>query len=275
MAQIKRLLTALVTAGRPRRDRLTQFEIVAIDAYGAHAGAGSAPIQWLIKPHGVPKVSRSQRLFRPPGWKICVPRGSDAPSRRKNLKLIASAAAPLTAGGYVYIGMDQFALPGDSLAVAQREGRLNWSCPGYTTHAHCDLVGLGTSAIGAIGPTYSENAGAISDYYARLDGNDLPIVRGIELTHDDLVRRNVIHRLMCHCEVSKEAVGVNYLLDFDHYFAAELEALHRLQHDGLVELEPDWICVTPRGRLLVPIICMVFDRYRRADHAGNNDPRKT
>ena len=190
-------------------------------------------------------------------------RGCGPGSRSSHLKLLASAAERLMASGYAYIGMDQFALPADSLAVAQREGRLHWNCQGYTTHADCDMVGLGTSAIGAIGPTYSENAGTIPDYYARLDGNQLPIVRGIQLTRDDLVRRNVIQRLLCHFEVSKEAVGINYLIDFDRYFAAELEALRAFQQHGLIEMEPDWICVTPRGRLLVSTICMAFDRYQR------------
>jgi oxygen-independent coproporphyrinogen-3 oxidase len=180
------------------------------------------------------------------------------------LKLLAAAAERLMASGYVYIGMDRFALPDDPLAVAQREGRLQWNCHGYTAHSDCDLVGLGLSAIGAVGPTYSQNAGTLSEYYARLEANDLPIVRGIQLTRDDLVRRNVIERFICHFEVSKEAVGVNYMLDFDRYFAAELDALRGLERDGLVEVEGDWIGVTPRGRLLVCAICRVFDRYRSA-----------
>jgi oxygen-independent coproporphyrinogen-3 oxidase len=192
--------------------------------------------------------------------------------RIRNLKLLASAAERLVAGGYVYIGMDQFALPGDALAVAQREGRLHWSCQGYSTHANCDSIGLGISAIGAIGPTYCQNARTISEYYARLDGNELPIVRGIQLARDDLVRRDVIQRLMCHFQVSKEAVGVNYLIDFESYFAAELEALRALEQEGLVEIGADWICVTPRGRLLVCVICRVFDRYCSAGNAAASHP---
>ena len=185
--------------------------------------------------------------------------------RSSSLRLLASAAERLTASGYVYIGINQFALPNDPLAVAQREGRLQWNCQGYSAHADCDLVGLGLSAIGAIGPTYSENARTLSEYYARLDANDLPIVRGIQLTRDDLVRRSVIQRFLCRFEVSKEAVGINYLLDFDRYFAAELGALRAFEHDGLVEIGADWIGVTPRGRLLVCAICKVFDRYCDAD----------
>src|SRR5690606_38392372 len=132
-------------------------------------------------------------------------REAELPSPSAKLEMLATAAERLAAGGYVYIGMDHFALPGDALAVAQREGRLHRNFQGYSTHADCDLIGLGVSAIGAIGPTYAQNARTLSDYYARLERNDLPIARGIELSRDDLVRRHVIQRLMCNFEVSKEA----------------------------------------------------------------------
>jgi oxygen-independent coproporphyrinogen-3 oxidase len=195
-------------------------------------------------------------------------RETELPSSTTKLALLATAAERLTKSGYVYIGMDHFALPDDTLAIAQREGRLHRNFQGYSTHADCDLIGVGVSAIGAVGPSYSQNARTLSDYYGRLDRNDLPIARGVELTRDDLARRAVIHRLMCQFAISKEAIGVSYLLDFDRYFQRELDGLREFERDGLVELQPDWIFVTPKGRFLVRSICMLFDRYLQAEPAA-------
>ncbi len=189
--------------------------------------------------------------------------GEEIPAPEIKLRLLRLAAEKLVASGYVYIGMDHFALPEDSLSVAQRQGRLHRNFQGYSTHAECDLIGLGVSAIGAIGPTYTQNARTLADYYSRLEANELPIVRGVELTRDDLVRRSVIQALMCHFELSREAIDVAYLLDFDTYFAEELAELEQLQRAGLLRIESNWISVTPKGRMLIRSICMVFDKYLR------------
>jgi len=124
-------------------------------------------------------------------------------------------------------------------------------------------VGLGVSAIGAIGPTYSQNQRDLQAYYDSLDRGVLPVMRGMNLTADDLLRRAVIMGLMCHFALSKEAIEVAYLVDFDRYFAAELEHLADLEAEGLLELEDRWINVTPKGRMLIRNICMVFDKYLR------------
>jgi oxygen-independent coproporphyrinogen III oxidase len=187
------------------------------------------------------------------------------PSAATKLQLLELAARRLTAAGYVYIGMDHFALPDDPLAVAQRHGRLQRNFQGYSTHAECDIVGLGVSSIGAIGPSYSQNTRTLSDYYARLDRGELPVARGIELTADDLVRRSVIQTLMCHFELSKDAIDVGYLLDFDTYFATEIAELSELERAGLLTMDEHWISVTPKGRMLIRSICMVFDKYLRMD----------
>lgn len=188
---------------------------------------------------------------------------ADLPSPDIKLKLLALAAQRLTEAGYVYIGMDHFALPEDSLAVAQRQGRLHRNFQGYSTHAECDLLALGVSAIGSIGPTYSQNHRAIEDYYDSLDRDELPIMRGMELTADDLLRRAVIQALMCHFALSKEAIEIGYLIDFDQYFADELAELHEFERQGLLDLHERWINVTPKGRMLIRNICMVFDKYLR------------
>jgi oxygen-independent coproporphyrinogen-3 oxidase len=129
------------------------------------------------------------------------------------------------------------------------------------------MIGLGVSAIGRVGPSYYQNAKRLDDYYAALDAGRLPVVRGIELTPDDLVRRAVIQALSCHFRVSIESIELAYLVDFRKVFAEELKDLRRLAAEGLVELAPDWIVVTPKGRLLVRSICMVFDRYLREREA--------
>jgi oxygen-independent coproporphyrinogen-3 oxidase len=188
---------------------------------------------------------------------------SELPSAAARIDLAMLAMRTLTDAGYRYIGMDHFALPDDELAQAQRLGHLHRNFQGYSTRAECDLVGLGISAIGAIGPAYSQNVKTLEEYYDRLDRRELPVMRGIELSADDLVRRAVIQALMCHFELAIESIEIAYLVDFERYFAAELADLRELEALGLVEIGDEWITVTPRGRLVVRGIAMVFDRYLR------------
>jgi oxygen-independent coproporphyrinogen-3 oxidase len=163
--------------------------------------------------------------------------------------------------------MDHFARPDDDLAVAQRRGRLQRNFQGYSASPESDLIGLGISAIGRVGPTYYQNQKRYDDYAAALDAGRLPVARGLELTQDDLVRRAVIQALACHFRLSTESIELAYLVDFREYFARELEDLKRLEAEGLVDVSDEWITVTPRGRLLVRVICMVFDRYLREAQA--------
>jgi oxygen-independent coproporphyrinogen-3 oxidase len=187
----------------------------------------------------------------------------DLPSAESKLQILTLAIGRLTRGGYLYIGMDHFAKPDDELAVAQRQGRLQRNFQGYSTHAGSDMLGFGVSAIGRVGPAYYQNAKELQAYYDAIDEGRLPVWRGIELTADDLVRRAVIHSLICNFRLSLESIELSWLIDFRKYFAEEMQDLQRLADDGLVELQPDWIVVTPKGRLLVRAVCMVFDRYLR------------
>ena len=189
---------------------------------------------------------------------------AELPSAETKLQIMTLAIGRLTRAGYVHIGMDHFAKPADDLAVAQGQGRLQRNFQGYSTHPESDMLGFGVSAIGRLGPTYYQNLKRLDDYYAALDAGRIPVLRGIELTADDLLRRAVIQSLACHFRVSIESIGIAHLIDFRSYFAAELADLRRLEADGLVEIGPEWIVVTPRGRLLVRTLCMVFDRYLRA-----------
>ncbi len=188
---------------------------------------------------------------------------ADLPSPETKLELLTLAIGRLAGAGYLYIGMDHFARADDDLAVAQAQGRLHRNFQGYSTYADSDLLGFGVSAIGRVGPTYYQNAKRLEDYYAVLEEGRPPVWRGIELTSDDLVRRAVIQALACQFRVSLESIELAHLVNFRRYFAGELAALRALEKDGLVELQPDWIVVTPKGRLLVRVVCMVFDRYLR------------
>ena len=194
----------------------------------------------------------------------------DLPSGQVKLDILSMAVDKLTNAGYVYIGMDHFAKPEDELAVAQRQGRLHRNFQGYSTHSDCDLIALGLSSIGKVGPTYSQNYRNMDDYYDALDRDELPIMRGMELNADDLVRRAIIQALMCHFELSKESFNIAYLIDFDQYFATEMEELLEYEREGLLEISPQWISVTPKGRMLIRNICMVFDKYlrTRTEHAS-------
>ncbi len=197
---------------------------------------------------------------------------SELPDAATRLAMLGLCIKTLGAAGYVYIGMDHFARPGDDLAIAQTQGRLHRNFQGYSTHADMDLVSCGVSAIGAVAGTYSQNVKTLDAYYDLIDRNELPIERGIRLNMDDALRRTVIQMLMCQFELSIPAIEQAYPIAFADYFAAELEQLRALEVDGLVTLEPDWLTVTARGRVLIRNVCMVFDRYLRdaaASHASH------
>ena len=186
---------------------------------------------------------------------------NELPSAEAKLDMLALSIRRLTDAGYIYIGMDHFAKPTDDLAVAQQQGRLHRNFQGYSTHAHSDLVSCGVSAISAMAATYSQNVKTLDEYYDRLDKNELPIARGIKLNMDDALRRVIIQMLMCNFELSIESIETAYPITFVNYFAAELEKLKVLVQDGLLTMDDKWLSVTPKGRLLIRNICMVFDRY--------------
>jgi oxygen-independent coproporphyrinogen-3 oxidase len=186
---------------------------------------------------------------------------ADMPDSDTKLRMLQLCIERLTAAGYVYIGMDHFARPDDDLAIAQRQGRLHRNFQGYSTHADTDLVACGVSAIGAVGATYSQNVKTLDAYYDALDRNELPVARGTRLSMDDALRRTIIQKLMCQFELSVSAIELAFPIAFHAYFAREMAQLAELERDGLVELAPDWISVTLKGRLLIRNVCMVFDRY--------------
>lgn len=189
----------------------------------------------------------------------------ELPSGGSKISMLSHSMSALMQAGYVYVGMDHFALPDDALAVAKRQGRLHRNFQGYSTQPDCDLIALGVSSIGRIGATYSQNAKTLEEYYDALDQGNFPVVRGLALTRDDLVRRAVIMALMCQGQVQYESIELAYLIEFKSYFAKEIETLHALEEQGLVVLEDSNIQVTTKGWFFVRAVAMVFDRYLQTD----------
>ena len=189
----------------------------------------------------------------------------DLPLPDAKVSMLASALKAFMQAGYVYIGMDHFALPEDALAIAKRQGRLHRNFQGYSTQPDCDLVGLGVSAIGKVGATYSQNVKTLDEYQYLIDQGRLPVARGLALSRDDILRRSVIMALMCQGEVVFESIELAHLIDFRQYFAAEMEQMREMQQQGLVSISDSSIQVTPLGWFFVRGVAMVFDKYLQAD----------
>ncbi len=185
----------------------------------------------------------------------------DLPNAEMRLNLLQLAIERLTASGYLYIGMDHFALPDDELALAQSRGSLHRNFMGYTTHADSDLLGLGVSAISHIGDSFSQNPRDLVSWQGALDDGRLPVFRGMRLDEDDQLRGDLIQQLMCQGEIPMRALERRHGIDFNDYFADALAKLQPLVDDGLARIEADRITVTSRGRLLLRNIAMCFDRY--------------
>ncbi|MGL4807890.1 MAG: oxygen-independent coproporphyrinogen III oxidase, partial [Giesbergeria sp.] len=190
---------------------------------------------------------------------------ADLPMASSKVSMLARSLEAFSTAGYVYVGMDHFALPEDALAVAKRQGRLHRNFQGYSTQPDCDLIALGVSAIGRVGATYSQNAKTLEEYYDLLNQGRLPVVRGLALTRDDLVRRAVIMAIMCQGELLFEPLEQSWLINARDYFASELEQLKELEQQGLVTVNNDGLEVTAIGWYFVRAIAMVFDRYFQAD----------
>ncbi len=188
---------------------------------------------------------------------------AELPSPAEKLEILQMTIERLARAGYIYIGMDHFAKPSDEMAVAQRDGTLYRNFQGYSTHADCDLIGFGITAIGKVGDTYSQNVKTLDEYYERIDAGALPIFRGVQLDGDDVLRREIITRLICHFELNMLLIERRFNIDFTRYFAKELAELAAMENDGLLAVYNQVIRVQPAGRLLIRNICMVFDRYLR------------
>ena len=185
----------------------------------------------------------------------------DLPSPPTKLAILQDCIETLTQAGYVYIGMDHFAKPDDELARAQANQSLYRNFQGYSTHAECDLIGLGLTSIGMVHDCYSQNQRSMDEYTAAIDNGMLPVMRGMVLNADDKLRREVITQLICHFRLSITAIEQRHHIDFKDYFASAYPQLQVMQDDGLVAFDNERIEVTAKGSLLIRNICMLFDKY--------------
>ena len=186
---------------------------------------------------------------------------SELPLAEDRLRIFMRATHRLLDAGYVYIGLDHFAKPDDELSRALRAGSLHRNFQGYTTKAECDLVGFGVSAIGKIGRSYCQSTRSVKTYYERLDEGKLPVERGLTLSADDILRRDVVMTLMCSVPLEYRTIEQRHGIDFARYFDRELKALAPLAEAELVRLSDDGILILPKGRLFVRAVAMTFDKY--------------
>lgn len=185
----------------------------------------------------------------------------DLPSAAEKLDILGSTIEYLIGAGYVLIGMDHFAKPDDPLARAQREGTLHRNFQGYSTHAECDMVAMGASAISQVGGAFSQNVKDLLSYHDALVQGHLPIEKGVVTTEEDALRRHVIMELISHFRISIPAVESRFGIDFATHFADALAELQVMADDGLVSITPRAVIIEPRGRQLIRNICMAFDEY--------------
>ncbi|MCX7247741.1 MAG: oxygen-independent coproporphyrinogen III oxidase [Burkholderiales bacterium] len=190
---------------------------------------------------------------------------TEIPNAGAKVAMLARSMAAFMGAGYVYVGMDHFALPTDPLAIAKQQGRLHRNFQGYSTQPDCDLIGLGVSSIGRVGSTYSQNAKTMEEYCDFLDQGRFPVVRGLSLSADDLLRRAVIMAVMCQGLLVFKAIEAAYAIEFRSYFATEMATLEKLAEQGLVKLNENNIEVTATGWFFVRAVAMVFDRYLQTD----------
>ncbi|SDU05903.1 oxygen-independent coproporphyrinogen-3 oxidase [Pseudomonas pohangensis] len=207
----------------------------------------------------LPSLVRAQRLIR----------REDMPPPERKMELLELTIERLTAAGYVYIGMDHFALPDDELALARANGTLQRNFQGYSTHADCDLIGLGVSSIGKVGDSYSQSVKELSQYYARIDQGLLPVHRGYGLNADDRLRREVISDLMCHGRIDFARIEARHGISFRDYFADALASLDEHVADQLVQIEDAALQLLPQGWLMLRSVAMAFDAYLGDSQKGN------
>ena len=198
---------------------------------------------------------------------------SDLPSSEEKIAFHQLTAEKLQDAGYLHIGMDHFAKPGDSLTLAYSQHTLHRSFQGYYTYKDCDLLGIGVSAIGSFDEFYYQNAHDLDGYYRLIEEHRLPVIKGFHLTLDDSIRRAIIMQIMCDGKIDKNQIQQYFGIIFDEYFDWELSALDQLVNDKLIELDADSISVTPAGRYFLHNIAVIFDAYRKSNQGQSQFPK--
>src|ERR1700756_2801528 len=181
------------------------------------------------------------------------------PEGMQKFEIFRTGLMKFLQAGYLYIGMDHFAKPGDELAISQQRRTLHRNFQGYTTKAGADLYGMGVTAISGIQNAYAQNHRELAAWEKAVGERGIATMRGYRLSEDDRLRRAVISRLLCHTVVIKEEIAREFAIDFDEYFADELHRLEPSRDDGLILLERDQIRSTWLGRIFIPNLAMVFD----------------
>jgi oxygen-independent coproporphyrinogen-3 oxidase len=193
---------------------------------------------------------------------------TDLPSLSEKLAILQNSVEYLNEHGYVFIGMDHFAKEHDEMVLAQQKGLLHRNFQGYSTHADCDMISMGVTSIGKIGPIYSQNEHLMDDYIRKIDDGQLAIKKGLILTQDDLLRRDVIHQLMCHFSIDFSVIEKKYKIDFKQYFSQALESFLPMIDDDLLSINSSCIEISPKGRFLIRNIVMNFDKYMKQAPEG-------
>lgn len=199
----------------------------------------------------LPHLFKSQALIKE----------AELPSAQEKLDILQMSIETLQEAGYVYVGMDHFAKPEDSLVQAQRAGKLQRNFQGYSTHGDCDLVAFGVSSISAFGGVYIQNTKMVEHYQQLIDSGKLASVKGFVLNDEDHLRQFIINQLICHFSLSFNEVQQRFGVNPQQYFSEELEELAPMIEDGLLTVSAIGIRVHNAGRLLIRRICMVFDEY--------------
>lgn len=251
---------ALVNASRDAGFESVSFDLIyglphqSVESFNSTLDTvvGMRPDRFAVYNYAhLPERFKGQRMIN----------AGDIPTPATKLDILKTTIERLTDAGYVYIGMDHFALPDDELVLARRDGTLQRNFQGYSTHRHCDLISLGVSSISHIGNVYAQNAVTTMEYETIIERDELPIRKGLAVDDDDLLRAEVIQALMCYDELVFDEFDREHDVRFRNYFAAEIGNLEPLADDDLIELDPDSIRITPKGRLLLRNIAMTFDRY--------------
>ena len=253
-------VAALVAASRRAGFRSVSFDLIyglphqSVASFGRTLDTviGMRPDRFAVYNYAhLPQRFKGQRMIN----------AGDIPAPEVKLDILEHTIERLTDAGYVYIGMDHFALPDDELVLARRDGTLQRNFQGYSTHRHCDLVALGVSSISSIGNVFAQNSITTMEYESCIEHNELPIKKGLAVDADDLLRAEVIQALMCYDSLAYDDFDRDHGVDFRNYFADEIRRLDALSDDGLIDLDASGIRITPRGRLLLRNIAMTFDRY--------------
>lgn len=203
----------------------------------------------------MPNLFKSQRQIN----------AAELPEPQEKLRILRDSIVQLQSAGYIYIGMDHFALPEDELCAAQRQGSLQRNFQGYSTNGDCDLLAFGVSSISALDGLFVQNHKEINLYQEALQNGEPAFAKGMLLTSDDMIRREVINQLICQFKLDFKTIEARCGIHFADYFAVELEALQPLVDDGLLELDTTGITISNAGRLLIRSVCMIFDAYLKKE----------